>query len=48
MDRREKCEVGFTEKYKRSFRGKPEDPKETARSLRNFRVGYDRIKWGKK
>lgn len=48
MDRREKAEVGFTDKYKRSFRGRPEDPKEIALSLRNYRANYDRIKWDKK
>lgn len=48
MDRREKAEVGFTDKYKRSFRGRPEDPKVLARDIRNFRDNYDRIKWSKK
>ena len=48
MDRREKAQVGLTDKYKKSFRGRPEDPKEIARSLRNYRTGYDRIDWSKK
>ena len=48
MDRRGIAQVGLTEKYKKSFRGRPEDPKEIARALREYRVGYDKIKWGKK
>jgi len=48
MDRREKCEVGFTDKYKRSFRGKPEDPKQLAKDIRTYRANYDKIDWNKK
>jgi len=45
---KEKIEVGFTDKYRKSFKGTGRNLKERAKSQRRFEKRYDRIDWSGK
>jgi len=44
----EGCEVGFTDKYKKTFEGIGRSLKDRSDSIRNFRQNYGKIDWSKK
>lgn len=44
----EKIETGFTDKYRKSFRGNGRNLDERRVSLARFKARYDRIDWSKK
>ena len=42
-----KCEVGFTDKYKKTFEGCGSNQKDRNESSRKFKKNYGKIKWSK-
>lgn len=42
-----KCEHGFSDAYKKTFKGKGRDTRERNRSNANFTANYDKIDWSK-